>query len=260
MSHLANSPRIAFKLLKGLLYFGFLFSLTMFRCLHVLYYTDNALSVSSYSALRFFLFTHVCIQLARSPLRLLAYKQLQDIRSHAQQLEPGEGYRYLVSSLRQVDQNTLWQVNQKLAVLIYINTICIFVCMQAQWLLFAPNQTVSLEDYEVVASTGRLLVALSLIRLVATFVWACYCFREVAREGIDEALLAKLSRKRFDSDTCLTAKCVICLCHYDNGEDIIVLPCSEKHLFHPVCIQSWLNNNKCCPLCMKDISYDLKTI
>jgi hypothetical protein len=37
-------------------------------------------------------------------------------------------------------------------------------------------------------------------------------------------------------------------------DDIIPLPCDDKHYFHPSCIEEWLKNNNNCPLCKKPIT------
>ncbi len=47
------------------------------------------------------------------------------------------------------------------------------------------------------------------------------------------------------------ASCVICLCDYEPGEQILFLPC--KHHFHRSCIQTWLSLDKSCCLCKQDI-------
>ena len=46
-------------------------------------------------------------------------------------------------------------------------------------------------------------------------------------------------------------KCTICLCEFDDGEDVRRLPC--MHLFHVSCVDQWLSLNKRCPICRVDI-------
>lgn len=41
--------------------------------------------------------------------------------------------------------------------------------------------------------------------------------------------------------------CSICLGEYENGEELVKLPC--KHIFHDECISSWCANHVRCPLC-----------
>eukprot|EP00049_Salpingoeca_infusionum_P012076 m.214242 g.214242 ORF g.214242 m.214242 type:complete len:336 (-) comp15100_c3_seq1:137-1144(-) len=48
-----------------------------------------------------------------------------------------------------------------------------------------------------------------------------------------------------------TETCCICLEEYDNGDDIVTLPC--QHEFHKDCITPWLSERqRVCPLCKRD--------
>jgi len=47
------------------------------------------------------------------------------------------------------------------------------------------------------------------------------------------------------------ANCAICLCEYEEGEDIRFLQC--EHHFHSDCIMEWLVKNKTCPFCKQEI-------
>ncbi|CDW81070.1 zinc finger protein [Stylonychia lemnae] len=49
-------------------------------------------------------------------------------------------------------------------------------------------------------------------------------------------------------------QCAICLLDFQKDDEIIPLPCDEKHYFHPECIEQWLKNNNTCPLCKKAIT------
>jgi hypothetical protein len=41
--------------------------------------------------------------------------------------------------------------------------------------------------------------------------------------------------------------CSICLGEYEEGEELVKLPCS--HIYHDECISSWCSNHIRCPLC-----------
>ena len=47
------------------------------------------------------------------------------------------------------------------------------------------------------------------------------------------------------------ASCSICLCEYEDGENIVRLPCS--HEYHDECVSSWTSNHVRCPLCNFDL-------
>ncbi|KAF8778799.1 E3 ubiquitin-protein ligase RNF165 like protein [Argiope bruennichi] len=51
-------------------------------------------------------------------------------------------------------------------------------------------------------------------------------------------------------------KCTICLCEFEDDEDVRRLPC--MHLFHIECVDQWLTTNKRCPICRVDIEDHLK--
>ncbi|XP_014210132.1 uncharacterized protein LOC106640572 [Copidosoma floridanum] len=46
-------------------------------------------------------------------------------------------------------------------------------------------------------------------------------------------------------------KCTICLCEFEEEENVRRLPC--MHLFHIECVDQWLCTNSCCPICRVDI-------
>ncbi|CAL0308386.1 unnamed protein product [Lupinus luteus] len=46
-------------------------------------------------------------------------------------------------------------------------------------------------------------------------------------------------------------ECCICLCSYENGEELHALPCN--HHFHSTCILKWLKMNAICPLCKYNV-------
>ena len=47
------------------------------------------------------------------------------------------------------------------------------------------------------------------------------------------------------------SKCVVCQYDFKNGENVTKLSCA--HLFHSDCVDTWLSNNKVCPMCHKEI-------
>mmetsp|Transcript_3309 Transcript_3309/g.9735 ORF Transcript_3309/g.9735 Transcript_3309/m.9735 type:complete len:332 (-) Transcript_3309:49-1044(-) len=48
--------------------------------------------------------------------------------------------------------------------------------------------------------------------------------------------------------------CPVCICDYEEGDALRVLPCG--HAFHAPCVDQWLGVNATCPLCRKSIYLD----
>ena len=48
------------------------------------------------------------------------------------------------------------------------------------------------------------------------------------------------------------ACCSVCLSQLENGEEAKYLPC--KHVYHPECIDRWLERSKLCPVCKRDVT------
>ena len=70
--------------------------------------------------------------------------------------------------------------------------------------------------------------------------------------------LQNLAKTKFDpsSDGVKAESCSICLLDYQENDQVIPLPCDEKHVFHEECIKEWLKKNNCCPLCKKPITQE----
>jgi len=65
------------------------------------------------------------------------------------------------------------------------------------------------------------------------------------KRSLDELKVEKYHKEEQSE----TTECGICLCEYENNDEIIKLPCSGKHQFHATCIKQWLSVNRICPLC-----------
>ncbi|TNV76670.1 hypothetical protein FGO68_gene13543 [Halteria grandinella] len=44
--------------------------------------------------------------------------------------------------------------------------------------------------------------------------------------------------------------CPICCDKFT--QEVLLLPCNIKHIYHPACIQGWLSKHKECPLCKQN--------
>ena len=54
-----------------------------------------------------------------------------------------------------------------------------------------------------------------------------------------------------DEEYMLRTQCQICLCDYDEGDQVRALPC--MHAFHAACTESWLRVRLQCPNCLADM-------
>eukprot|EP00931_Biecheleriopsis_adriatica_P083299 TRINITY_DN56882_c0_g1_i1.p1 TRINITY_DN56882_c0_g1~~TRINITY_DN56882_c0_g1_i1.p1 ORF type:complete len:248 (-),score=28.12 TRINITY_DN56882_c0_g1_i1:157-813(-) len=79
---------------------------------------------------------------------------------------------------------------------------------------------------------------------------------EVAlQEVLDQSrlahLLSELPRDTYDVNRHKDLiECEICLVEYEEGDELIRLPC--LHLFHVNCVSPWLKKSKSCPVCQID--------
>ena len=70
---------------------------------------------------------------------------------------------------------------------------------------------------------------------------------------LDNMVISKIKNvDKLDNDK---KKCTICLENYLNGDDSIALPCI--HIFHAICIKTWLKNHNNCPICKYKINDDI---
>ena len=47
--------------------------------------------------------------------------------------------------------------------------------------------------------------------------------------------------------------CSICMMDFSTSDNVLTLSCSDKHMFHQLCINGWINVRNNCPICRADI-------
>lgn len=72
--------------------------------------------------------------------------------------------------------------------------------------------------------------------------------RGTTEEQRDAIPVCKYSRAPGDAEN---ATCSVCLTELEEGEDVKILPC--KHIYHPQCIDRWLERSKLCCVCKADV-------
>ncbi|CAD8053099.1 unnamed protein product [Paramecium primaurelia] len=101
---------------------------------------------------------------------------------------------------------------------------------------------------------------LVLLWIVFSPVLICYeiykcCKRRKEQNLEKKKILKDLKEILYDQskDHMENTDCAICMQILQNQEKVIVLSCSEKHVFHTDCIVDWLKLNLNCPLCRKQV-------
>ena len=81
---------------------------------------------------------------------------------------------------------------------------------------------------------------------------SAYVLRDAKRRGLSKWDLDELPTCVFTSASEVkNCDCSICLTKFSVGEELISLPCDQKHSFHAGCIRQWLQRQNSCPLCQK---------
>ena len=94
------------------------------------------------------------------------------------------------------------------------------------------------------------LIFVALIPLLCVFIcfYACCCASQKKAE-LPNPVSATVEMINATDD----ATCTICFRSFTIGEEIIILPCSPKHIFHPLCIRNWVIVKPNCPICRHDL-------
>ena len=92
-----------------------------------------------------------------------------------------------------------------------------------------------------------LLIALSpLICIILCFV--CCCCMPGEGAGGQYIDIPTKNPTQTDMINC-EGTCSICRMNIDEGSKVYVLPCSEKHIFHSMCLSQWAKIKNTCPNC-----------
>jgi len=101
------------------------------------------------------------------------------------------------------------------------------------------------------------LAVLSFFYMILFFVFSLNAFSEneidfIVNQGeLPEILDQFLISQKADKNHC--NECIICLNEIEEGQDIIILRCSQLHYFHSYCIKKWFRNTVSCPICRKQL-------
>ena len=116
---------------------------------------------------------------------------------------------------------------------------------------------------------GIIIIGAPFLVIVAVEVMVYMCIHKIIMwmkpsksqiRGVDLPPLIALSKcscrmKDMEGNTgCIT--CSICLEDFRGRERIVVMPCSDDHIFHLSCIRKWMKNNEVCPTCRAEFEYE----
>jgi len=71
--------------------------------------------------------------------------------------------------------------------------------------------------------------------------------KPVNRDKLSQLPSHKFSRPIVKCSKDDKTNCTVCLCDYEEGEELLSLPCF--HSYHSVCIKNWMNKQDFCPIC-----------
>lgn len=68
------------------------------------------------------------------------------------------------------------------------------------------------------------------------------------RKGVDPTTIRALPVYSYRGDAKCQIDCAICLSEFEESEAVKVIPFC-RHVFHPVCLDTWLSSHVTCPVC-----------
>ncbi|XP_050410951.1 uncharacterized protein LOC126825382 isoform X2 [Patella vulgata] len=80
---------------------------------------------------------------------------------------------------------------------------------------------------------------------------------DVQQKGICDGKINRLPVKQYktsDKSSTDPEDCSICMCEYEEDENLRILPCF--HRFHARCVDKWLQNNASCPVCRVQVKLE----
>eukprot|EP00397_Hematodinium_sp_SG-2012_P020096 GEMP01020686.1.p1 GENE.GEMP01020686.1~~GEMP01020686.1.p1 ORF type:complete len:267 (-),score=29.93 GEMP01020686.1:1636-2436(-) len=135
----------------------------------------------------------------------------------------------------------------------------------AQWLCM--SETCNTSVYRLTASLFVIQTIFLLIPLISLVIclplFSAYVLvllymnpQSPSQRATSEEVIKKISRYAWNSAMRRhqTIECSICLTEFQDGEEVMELPCATRHLFHTICALPWLRTSQHCPLCRLNIA------
>ncbi|KAL4506933.1 hypothetical protein ABPG72_001354 [Tetrahymena utriculariae] len=105
-------------------------------------------------------------------------------------------------------------------------------------------------------------LACFIMTIASMIVWipsfACYLIYTAYKYFVNKQKIKKASQnvQRIIIKNLLNMEnedCMICFENFKKKEEIYILPCNQKHIFHSKCINQWFTQHLNCPICRKSI-------
>ena len=74
----------------------------------------------------------------------------------------------------------------------------------------------------------------------------------IEKNNYSHLLETKIEKNKLNEEN---KRCIICYEDFQDNNNVIFLPCF--HIFHSICIKTWLNKKDNCPLCKLNINSNL---
>jgi len=72
--------------------------------------------------------------------------------------------------------------------------------------------------------------------------------------GLSSTVLSHLPHIFYKRSKATNETCTVCMVDLKEREEVVELP-QCKHLYHPGCIQPWLEGKKTCPMCLVEVAW-----
>lgn len=193
--------------------------------------------------LRLWLAVYTWLNACGVPVRVLFLAKVLPASNSAETLR---------AAVESITASPAWQVSKKVSLVIYA-----WFILGAIWLLNSGGCPACPGVNRMIV----IVILLSASRAVASLVILRLVFPEPSDEQVSEPVvkgatpdeIAALPKVRFTNDLAddTDTSCAVCLCDYREGEYLRKFPCG--HHFHCACADTWLRQNKRCPLCVQPI-------
>eukprot|EP00747_Dinoflagellata_sp_TGD_P211395 gnl/TRDRNA2_/TRDRNA2_84628_c0_seq2.p1 gnl/TRDRNA2_/TRDRNA2_84628_c0~~gnl/TRDRNA2_/TRDRNA2_84628_c0_seq2.p1 ORF type:complete len:299 (+),score=37.62 gnl/TRDRNA2_/TRDRNA2_84628_c0_seq2:183-1079(+) len=194
--------------------------------------------------LRVWLIAQFLLQLSQLPVRIVFFTRIRAV------LQAGGSLEGCVSSMT---ASPAWKTSKIVSLMMYG-----WFILGVVWVTHAGPCQSCPGIWQLMASVMFLSIARAVVGLLAYRM----LFPEVESivpvveeeqkvQAATKSQISTLQVVRFcakDCDGACDASCAICLSTFRDGNTLRRLPCG--HHFHKRCVDSWLQRNKVCPLCM----------